>query len=587
MSPRDVVSIADMGVADGVLWETCAVDECRGARLGADGHCLLHCSDEALGVLLPKTSSAVDLDGRGVAFDERSLARVLDAIASQADGRRWIGSARFDGASFRHEVTFDGSTFAGPASFAGATFAADARFGGASFLGDVSFDSASFGGQAWFVGAGFRGSATFAAAGFAGPAWFQRTTFEAGARFDRATFTDSVTFSGAAFATVSSFSGTEFQSLAVFDKATFGATSDWAGARFTVEGQGPPAAASPVPEKPPPSMVGGQLLDTLAKAPHPARPVRARRSRPDGSRLAGLLLPLLAVAAIAAAGFIILRPQPRQLVADESIATTTSIDDRSSTGQIVGTTVPRSTTTTAPLEAKGDVNAFKLDPRVTITGKPPRYNPCAPIRYVVNPEGAPANWKKLLDEAIAEVSKPSGLTFEMVSQTDETAIVTDSETPSTPGAYEKTIRRRPFQPDRYAGGWAPILIYWADIAAGPNATAGAETTGIGGSELRWSTDGSPVYVTGVIVVNRKNDPALVKSVLMHELGHVVGLDHVDDPDQVMTAVHDKPVRSWGAGDLTGLSKVGRSAGCINPPLPSSAPQAPPTQPTVPTVPRQP
>jgi hypothetical protein len=45
-------------------------------------------------------------------------------------------------------------------------------------------------------------------------------------------------------------------------------------------------------------------------------------------------------------------------------------------------------------------------------------------------------------------------------------------------------------------------------------------------------------------------------VLMHELGHVLGLDHALDRKQVMEASAALPAAVWGAADLRGLRKVG-------------------------------
>jgi hypothetical protein len=48
------------------------------------------------------------------------------------------------------------------------------------------------------------------------------------------------------------------------------------------------------------------------------------------------------------------------------------------------------------------------------------------------------------------------------------------------------------------------------------------------------------------------------AVLRHELGHLAGLDHVDDPGQLMNPV-TSDVRTFQAGDRTGLARLGRGA----------------------------
>lgn len=553
-----------MGVADEVLWETCAVDGCRGARLGIDGLCLVHCSDEALGQVVGSSSPGVDLDGRGVSFDESSLSRLVQAIPRR-DERRWIGSARFDGATFASEVGFDEITFGGLASFTGATFSADARFGGAAFGADVSFEGVTFAGQAWFVGAAFSGPASFIGASFAGPAWFQRTRFDAGARFDRTTFSRNVTFSGATFASVSSFTGSQFRSLAVFDKVTFAAPASWDGVTFSVEGQGPPPAVLTKPPKAP--TVNGQYLNTLADAPAPAPRARPRRSRrPSSSQLSNVLLPLLALAVLATAAFIILRPDSGGPVSTEDVPLPTStLDPRSPAGQIAGTTAPP--TTPAPLPPLGDSNAYAF--AGTTKGQPVRFNRCEPLRYIVNPAGAPAGWPGVLTQVVDELSEASGLRMEDKGITDETVTLTDPEGGAPPGGvYQKTVNRPSFQPARYPGVWAPVLISWAEIKPGPAATPGFDTDGFGGSDSRTNLDGTVALVSGVIVISKTLDPNRLKAVLLHEFGHVLGLAHVSDPYQVMAATHVNPPSSLGAGDITGLAKLGRENECLNTPPPA-------------------
>lgn len=50
-------------------------------------------------------------------------------------------------------------------------------------------------------------------------------------------------------------------------------------------------------------------------------------------------------------------------------------------------------------------------------------------------------------------------------------------------------------------------------------------------------------------------------VLMHEVGHVVGLDHYGDRRQIMHPSATLPAAVWGAGDLAGLRRIGKVGGC--------------------------
>lgn len=188
--------------------------------------------------------------------------------------------------------------------------------------------------------------------------------------------------------------------------------------------------------------------------------------------------------------------------------------------------------------------------------RPMRYDPCTPIHYVVNPAQAPSTGLADLQEAVRRISAVTGLTFVYDGLTDE-----------VPMAH-RGMAANP----RYPHGWPPVLVGWVERSQ-TDLFKGTEV-GEGGSTW-YGVPGSEVYVTGVVAVDTARDDTLVAgfggsstgALLMHELAHVVGLDHVDDPTQIMyPTVTTKPAE-FGAGDLTGLGLLGRSSGCLPEPVP--------------------
>jgi hypothetical protein len=179
-------------------------------------------------------------------------------------------------------------------------------------------------------------------------------------------------------------------------------------------------------------------------------------------------------------------------------------------------------------------------------GTPLAFDPCRPVHWVVRPDGEPTGGRQLVAAAVAEVSRATGLLFLFDGVTDEAPV---AERP-----------RR--QPERYGDRWAPVLVAWSTEAE-HEALAGA---GVGSGEASWAHDRGPRLVTGQLVLDREDlvEPdgtlgPLAAATALHELAHVVGLGHVDDPAQLMHPVVHRRAE-LGDGDLRGLHALG-SGGC--------------------------
>jgi len=525
-------------MADGaaVPWDTCAVDACGGVRLGTSGRCLAHTAPEALATAL--AARGVDLDGRGVCFTRSAIARLLEALPRDEEGRPALGSVRLDRATFEHSVSFDDATFAGPVSMTGTTFRGDARFGGASFGGPVDCREARFAGQAWFLGASFAGLVSFAGTRFEGAAWFQRSSFAGSAAFDGALFAASLTIADTTFAGTATFAGAVFDGHVHTERASCAGGWRMDGARFRYEGE------SPVPPEPAPRRPA-----IPAAVPPPPAPAGRRRTTPPrrrARRLGAWMLPVGVLLAVAVVGLIVFRPS----------------------GEVDPEVQP---------EVTGSARVAFLH-RQLETNQITRYDPCQPVRFVVNERSGPPGWIGELADVMTEVSALSGITFEFEGPTDEPiradvrgqlkrAYGWPRDPEGYSEGYQDLFKRPSYQPDRYGPGrWAPVLVGWTSfgrVDAGYN----KHIAGVGASDVRETAKGT-VYVSGALVLNADLPMQDIRTTLMHELGHVLGLAHVGSPDEIMHAMQREQT-SWGEGDKEGLRSVGLAAGCLETPAPSA------------------
>ncbi len=176
---------------------------------------------------------------------------------------------------------------------------------------------------------------------------------------------------------------------------------------------------------------------------------------------------------------------------------------------------------------------------------PVTYSSCRPIPVRVNTTGI-GDQGAALDvvlSAMREVSRRTGLDLRYDG-----------------GSTDRPRAPRPgWQPGRRT---EPVLVSFATAREVP--ALEGRVAGVGGS-TSVRRDGLSTYVTGQVTLDIDSfDPLLdrpafhdsARAIVMHELGHLVGLDHVSDPGELMHA-QNWDQTDFGPGDLRGLALLGK------------------------------
>lgn len=191
-----------------------------------------------------------------------------------------------------------------------------------------------------------------------------------------------------------------------------------------------------------------------------------------------------------------------------------------------------------PIEELGGIFAFTLTQQGS--DEPVGWDPCQPIRYRVNPDNGPDGGSELIERAIARASAATGLAFE-----DE-------------GATNKRPFTAQFVP---IGTDQPVIIGWGSPDEFPDLAG--DIAGLGGGAAEEGVLGRSYYVTGGVALDTDvftsaevaGRPQTMEAIVLHEIAHVIGLDHVNEPTELMAATNNGQIE-LGPGDREGLARLG-------------------------------
>jgi len=175
--------------------------------------------------------------------------------------------------------------------------------------------------------------------------------------------------------------------------------------------------------------------------------------------------------------------------------------------------------------------------------QPVTYSSCGTIQVAVYPAGGPPDAEALVREAVTQMRSATGLNI----------VVT--------GVYGGHAANWNFKAAP-VGPNDPISISWQDGDAIAELTD--DIAGLGGSAVFPGRNGGERLGAGTIALSRdyyaklaeRRDHAEALAVLLHEFGHVFGLDHVHSSDELM---YDRNIgrKTCGTGDREGLRRLGQ------------------------------
>lgn len=166
----------------------------------------------------------------------------------------------------------------------------------------------------------------------------------------------------------------------------------------------------------------------------------------------------------------------------------------------------------------------------------PRWEPCGPITFRINPRGGYARATADIKSAVRKVGRVAGFRFRYL------------------GTTRSPVRRGTY--GIHPAG-TDVIIDWQTPKQDPGLSG--RVAGIGG---HWIQGGRRFDGYVVLDQTARLGRGTWRQVMRHEMVHVLGLSHARAPSQLMFGTSSRTNRRWGAGDLAGLHRIGASRGCL-------------------------